>query len=145
MSSVWWVVEKKLGGFRKPVLEDLEWLQKEDNVGGIVSLLDDNENLEMYESNNIPHLWIPVKGGKTPTIEQLGLLKSFVSEQNVAGKAVFVHCTNGRRRTGTALIALLIMTGHSFEDAKSIVYTANPEVDLREEQLTFLESLHTLL
>ena len=138
--AIWWVVEGKLGGFRKPTLNDLEMLN-ESNVGGIVSLLDDEENLDMYKSSNIPYQWIPVKGGKCPSMEQLNLLKTFVNQQNEAKKAAIVHCTNGRRRTGTAMIATLIMSGYSVEDAKSLVYGVKPDVDLREEQIAFLDHL----
>jgi len=54
---------------------------------------------------------------------------------------VGVHCSNGRRRTGTALASYLIASGVTNEEAMMRLLTVKPDVDLREAQLAFLNEL----
>jgi atypical dual specificity phosphatase len=108
--NLWWVIPAKLAGVRKPAAEEIDELQKA-GIGAVVSVMDDPSNLELYESLDIPYLWLPTKGGTAPSLEQIQELQNFVSTQNQLGHAVAVHCTSGRRRTGTMLAAYLIVAG----------------------------------
>ena len=103
--------------------------------------MDDASNLDLYEQANIPHLWLPTKGGTAPSREQLQELRNFIDTQNAQGNAVAIHCTSGRRRTGTMLASYLICTGSSYDDAMHTIESANSEVELREAQSTFLLKL----
>jgi protein-tyrosine phosphatase len=103
--------------------------------------MDDPSNLDLYQHANIPFLWLPIKGGTPPSQEQIQELQNFVDNQNHLGHAVAVHCTSGRRRTGTMLASYLISVGSSYEEAMQTIQNANPEVDLREAQTTFLQEL----
>ncbi len=138
--NLWWVIPHKLAGVRKPMAEELTALQTA-GVGAIVSVMDDPENLDLYEQANIPHLWLPTKGGTAPSQEQIQELQNFVESQNRQGNAVAIHCTSGRRRTGTMLASYLIYAGSSYESAIQTVQEANPDVELREAQSTFLREL----
>ncbi len=120
--------------------EELTELQAA-GIGAIVSVMDDPSNLDLYQQADIPHLWLPTKGGTAPSREQLQKLQDFVDIQNAQGNAVVVHCTSGRRRTGTMLASYLICTGLSYDDAMQTIESANSEVDLREAQSTFLREL----
>jgi atypical dual specificity phosphatase len=104
--NLWWVIPNKLAGVRKPVAEELRELQAS-GVGAIVSVMDDPSNLDVYQQENIPHLWVPIKGGTAPNEEQLQELQNFIDTQNNLSNAVAVHCTSGRRRTGTKLFKLM--------------------------------------
>ncbi len=138
--NLWWIIPGKLGGVRKPTAQELSDLLAA-GVGAIVSVMDDPANLDMYERFGIAHLWLPVKGGTAPTREQIAELSTFVAVQNAQSAGVAVHCTSGRRRTGTFLAAYLIVSGQSYEAALHTVLTANPEIELREPQLDFLRGL----
>jgi len=138
--NLWWVIPGKLAGVRKPMPEELTELQAA-GIGAIVSVMDDPSNLDLYQQADIPHLWLPTKGGTAPSREQLQKLQDFVDTQNAQGNAVVVHCTSGRRRTGTMLASYLICTGLSYDDAMQTIESANSEVDLREAQSTFLREL----
>lgn len=138
--NLWWVIPGKLAGVRKPQSEEIAQL-KAAGIGAIVSVMDDSENLDLYQQANLNYHWLPTKGGNAPTVEQIQVLQAFIKQQNQLGKAVAVHCTSGNRRTGTMLAAYLILTGKSYDDAMQIVQTANPNAELREAQLTFLQSL----
>ncbi len=138
--NLWWVVPGKLAGVRKPTPEEIAEL-KANGIGAIVSVMDDPSNLDFYQQAGLPHLWLPTKGGTAPSPEQIQELQDFVDEQNRLGRAVVVHCTSGRRRTGTMLAALLIRTGLPYEKAMQTVITANPNVELREAQTSFLREL----
>lgn len=138
--NLWWVIPGKLAGVRKPMPEEISELQAA-GVGAIVSVMDDPSNLDRYEQANLPYLWLPTKGGTAPTQEQIQELQNFVNQQNQLGHAVVVHCTSGRRRTGTMLAAYLIQSGSAYEDAMQTILTVNPDVELREAQLDFLQHL----
>ncbi|MDJ0519607.1 MAG: dual specificity protein phosphatase family protein [Trichodesmium sp. MO_231.B1] len=135
--NLWWVIPGKLAGVRKPTAEELSELQKL-GIGAIVSVMDDPSNLELYEQANLPHLWLPIKGGTAPTLEQMQKLQDFIDSQD---SAVAIHCTSGRRRTGTVLAGYLINSGSSYDDALRSILIANPEIDLRESQSNFLRDL----
>ncbi|NEQ53030.1 MAG: protein phosphatase [Leptolyngbya sp. SIO3F4] len=136
----WWIIPERLAGSHKPTAEELTAL-KEKGIGAIVSVLSDDSNLDLYEQNNIPHIWVPIMGGTAPSLEQIDQIKTFVDSQNQLGNAVAIHCSGGRRRTGTVLAALLIKQGDSYEKALNIILTVNPYIDFRETQINFLKSL----
>lgn len=138
--NLWWVIPGRLAGVRKPVAEELTEL-KSAGIGAIVSVMDDPANLDLYQRSNIPHLWLPTKGGTAPSPEQIQELQNFVSSQNLLGHAVAVHCTSGRRRTGTMLASYLILAGSSYDEAIQTIQNANPDAELREAQTTFLRNL----
>ncbi|MBF2051114.1 MAG: dual specificity protein phosphatase family protein [Elainella sp. C42_A2020_010] len=138
--NLWWVISGKLAGVRKPTPEEIAELKAAD-VGAIVSVMDDPANLDLYQQANLPYLWLPTKGGTAPSREQLQKLQDFVDQQNQLGNAVAVHCTSGRRRTGTMLAAYLIQSGSSYEDAMQTILLVNPNVELREAQTEFLQDL----
>lgn len=138
--NLWWVIPGKLAGVRKPMAEELTELQAT-GIGAVVSVMDDPSNLDLYEQAGIPHLWLPTKGGTAPSREQIQELQNFVDQHNRQGLAVAVHCTSGRRRTGTILASYLICTGSSYDDAIQTIQSANPSVELREAQSTFLREL----
>ncbi|WP_244329298.1 dual specificity protein phosphatase family protein [Tolypothrix sp. PCC 7910] len=125
---------------RKPTAEELTELQ-EAGISAIVSVMDDPSNLELYQNANIPYLWLPIKGGTAPSLEQLQELQHFIDSQNHLGNAMAVHCTSGRRRTGTMLASYLILTGSSYEEAIQTIVNVNPDVELRGAQITFLHNL----
>jgi protein-tyrosine phosphatase len=138
--NLWWVLPNKLAGVRKPTAEELIELQ-ESGIKAIVSVLDDSDNLALYNQMNIPHLWLPTQGGAAPSVEQVQKLHEFIDQQSQIGNAVGIHCTNGRRRTATMIAAYLISSGSSFEAAMQKIQSANPNIDLREAQITFLQVL----
>lgn len=142
--SLWWVKPGQLAGVRKPQLSDLANLSAS-GIDALVSLLDDEENLALYQQHQIPHIWLPIKGGTAPTQEQVHQLKHFIESQQRLGHGVAIHCTSGRRRTGTMLAAYLITTGYSQQQALETIVSANSEIELREAQLAFLALLATNL
>ncbi|MEE3718270.1 dual specificity protein phosphatase family protein [Tumidithrix elongata RA019] len=135
--NLWWVIPNQVAGVRKPTAEEISLL-KDAGIGAIVSVMDDSANLDLYEQLEMPFLWLPVKGGTSPSIAQIGSLRQFVEHQNNLGHGVAIHCTSGRRRTGTFLAAYLINLGKTYTEALEIVQNANPAVELREAQVEFL-------
>lgn len=138
--QLWWVEPERLAGIRKPTEPELTELRRE-GVSALVSLLSDDSNLDLYKQHNIPHIWVPIIGGTAPSLEQLEQIKTFVDSQHQLGNAVAIHCSSGRRRTGTVLAALLIKQGISYDNALTKIATANPDVELRAAQLNFLKHL----
>jgi protein-tyrosine phosphatase len=138
--NLWWAIPGKLAGVRKPTAEEISELQAA-GIGAIVSVMDDPSNLDLYQRLGMPHLWLPTKGGTAPTQEQIQELQHFVDAQNQLGYAVAVHCTSGRRRTGTMLASYLLRSGLSYDDTMEIILKSNPNVELRPAQIAFLKAL----
>jgi atypical dual specificity phosphatase len=138
--NLWWVIPGKLAGLRKPTSDDLTELFAA-GIGAIVSVLDDQSNLEKYQHANIPYLWLPIQAGSSPSREQIQQLQTFVDQQNRQGLAVAVHCTGGIHRAGTMLASYLICSGLSYNDAMQIIQKANSSVELEEAQSSFLQEL----
>lgn len=138
--DLWWVIPGKLAGVRKPMAKELIDLQTA-GIGAIVSVMDDPSNLDLYQRLGIPHLWLPTKGGTSPSLEQIQELQNFVLSQNELGYAVAVHCTSGKRRTGTMLASYLILAGLSYDEAMQTIQDAKPDAELREAQTSFLREL----
>lgn len=141
MADTYWVEPSKLLGMRKPANLDEVAELKTAGVGGIISLLDDRENLDMYGDSPIEFCWVPVKGGTAPTPEQVAEAGTFADAIHQQGKAVAIHCTGGKKRTGTLIAALLVRSGLSADDALAQLAKANPDIALSELQVNFLKDL----
>ncbi len=138
--NLWWVIPGKLAGVRKPTAAELSELQAA-GIGAIVSVVHDRSNLELYDRENIPHLWLPIQIASSPSRSQVAELIDFVEQHHRQGAGVAVHCTGGLHRTGTMLAAYLILNGASAEDAIETISTANPQALLELAQTVFLHSL----
>ena len=145
--NIWAFIKDKFSGVRKPTSSvEVEALKSPPtSVQGIISLLDDNENLDIYRSINIPYLHLAVKGGTSPTPTQV---QEAISFQESLNGLVVVHCTNGRRRTGTLLGAIYIQLMKNnmhgvllFDDMKAQLLASKPDCDLREGQWEYLKAL----
>lgn len=102
VENLWWVVPNKLAGVRKPTVKELIELQTA-GIEAIVSVFHDASNLDLYQQAGIPHLWIPIEVDAAPSQEQIQAFRDFVDNQNRLDRAVAVHCSTGRHRTGTIL------------------------------------------
>lgn len=140
LESIWWIIPGKLAGMRQPEEHELEVLKAE-GIGAIVSVMDDPANLEWYAAAQLPYRWLPTTGGQAPTQAQIAEFSQFVTAENQAGRAVAVHCSSGRRRTATFLGAYLISQGMSYEETVEAIAQANPAVEMRDAQLSFLKAL----
>ena len=140
VENLWWVIPGKLAGVRKPTAAELPELERV-GIGAIVSVIHDESNLELYQQENIPYLWLPIQIASSPNRSQIAELTNFVNEHHRQGVGIAVHCTGGLHRTGTMLAAYLIAAGSSYRQAMQIVQDANPDAELRVAQTTFLREL----
>ncbi|MEM6255112.1 MAG: dual specificity protein phosphatase family protein [Cyanobacteria bacterium P01_D01_bin.156] len=138
--NLWWAIPGKLAGVRQPEAEELPKLQAA-GIGAIVSVLEDSANISLYESVQIPHQWLPIEIDAAPSIEQLSLLENFIEQQQAEGRAVAIHCSGGKHRTGTAIAAYLIRQGDSYQQAMQTLLTANSGIELPDTQDDFLQQL----
>lgn len=140
-SELWHVAygDKHLSGMRKPETAEEVTSLLNNGVGGIITLLSDEENHALYASADMPFLWLPVNGGTPMSEWQLDQAVHFVTQQLADNHTVAVHCTNGHKRTGTLLAALLIKHGLSVDTAIDAVVSANPKADgMNAKQRAFL-------
>ena len=143
VENLWWVIPGKLAGVRKPTAAELKELQAV-GIGAIVSVVHDRSNLELYDRENMPHLWLPIQIASSPSRSQVEELIDFVERYHRQGVGTAVHCTGGLHRTGTMLAAYLILNGAAVEDAIETIATANPQAVLELAQTVFLHSLAPL-
>jgi atypical dual specificity phosphatase len=148
--NLWSFLPGKFCGVRKPVhADEVEELIRLHRIGGIISLLDDEENLELYNQCNIPFLHFATKGGTSPSIEQV---KAAISFQESMQGMIAVHCTSGKRRTGTLLGGIFLMLvkqgkitidgdNTAFDAMKSTLLNSKPDCDLREAQWQWLQEV----
>lgn len=138
--NLWWVEFQRLGGMAKPAVAAIPHLRAA-GIDAIISVTDDPGNLAEYAAADLPYCWFPITGGTAPTLEQVRQFQQFVTDHHHLGHSVVVHCSSGRRRTGTLLAAYLIATGQSAEAAMTAIHQANPAVELRAVQIEFLHRL----
>ena len=141
---VWWLIPEKLAGMSRPLSEDLSQLYQA-GMRGIVSVMDEPSGIEEYKEAGFQALWLPITGGKPPTVEQVKEFVKFAEPLVDNNQPVVVHCTSGNRRTGTLLAAYLIAQGEDPERAISLVQQARPTAELRDAQREFLSNLKSLL
>lgn len=67
---LWWVIPEKLAGMPRPPLEDLPQLYQA-GIRGIVSVMDEPSGIKEYQEVGFSALWLPITGGKAPTVEQV--------------------------------------------------------------------------
>ncbi len=140
VEKLWWVIPGKLAGVRKPTAAELKELQAV-GIGAIISVMHDRSNLELYERENIPYLWLPIQIASSPSRFQVKELIDFVDRYHRQGVGTAVHCTGGLHRTGTMLAAYLILNGSTCEDAIEAIASANSQAVLELAQTVFLRSL----
>lgn len=138
--NLWWAVPGKLAGVRKPEAEELPKL-KAAGIGAIISVLEDSSNIHLYESARIPHQWLPIQVDAAPSPEQLTAIEAFIENQQAEGRAIAIHCSGGKHRTGTTIAAYLIRQGASYKQAMQALLNANPELELPSTQSNFLQQL----
>ena len=137
---VWWLVPEKLAGMSRPPLEDLTLLYQA-GMRGIVSVMDEPSGIEEYREAGFKALWLPITGGKPPTVEQVKQFVQFAEPLLEKNQSVVVHCTSGNRRTGTLLAAYLVAKSENPEKALSLIREVRPTAELREAQREFLLKL----
>jgi len=138
--NVWWVLPGKLAGVRKPTAAELAEL-KAAGVSAIVSVFHEADNLELYQQVGLPALWLPIAIDSVPNPAQMQAFQHFVTSQTQLGRAVAVHCSTGKHRTGTMLAAYLIGAGATYESAMQTLLAANPQLELPATQTQFLKAL----
>ncbi|WP_017446433.1 dual specificity protein phosphatase family protein [Gayadomonas joobiniege] len=141
IDTIWVLETNKLAGMATPPAQEIEMLTRY-GIHAVVSVRDDKTNLTAYETAGLPFLWLPTTGGTSPTREAVAQFIHFVKECHQQGLAVAVHCSSGRKRTGTLLAAYLVCEKQMpAQQAIEKIRHANPQVELSSVQIEFLQLL----
>lgn len=80
------------------------------------------------------YLQLPTQDGMAPSVEQLEQGADFIQHVIDNGGAVYVHCQTGLGRGPTMVIAYLIGTGLTFQQAYEMVESVRPFTSLTKSQ-----------
>jgi atypical dual specificity phosphatase len=145
VDGFYWLIPGVLAGSGRPggrrgdarLESDLSWLHSQ-GIGAILTLTEGPLELAMLDEHEFATLHLPVADLTPPTPEQLGLALAFIDRQRALDRPVLVHCLVGQGRTGTVLAAYLIRSGHSPEQAISLLREVCPQAVDNELQLAAL-------
>jgi len=138
------VVSKNFFRGSKPGFSDLQTL-KEFGIKVVIDLIGDGRNIEekgLIEKLGMKYVSIPIDSSAPPSEKQVDdFLKIVKNEENLP---VFVHCREGKDRTGimTAIYAIEVL-GQSFEKAYSDVLKYGHDFYGSFKQDKFLESYYS--
>ena len=119
-----WLLHSKLAGCARPETEaELKALRKE-GIDAIISLTGTPLLPSVVEKLGFDYLHSHISGTASPM--QLHDIIQFVEEKNAKGKAVLVHCGEGKGRTGMVLAAYLVYHGKSADEAIRQVRSLRP-------------------
>lgn len=107
--NLWWVTPGKLAGVRKPDAAEIVEL-KATGVGAIVSVMDDPQNLDLYEQANLPYRWLPTKGGTAPSLQQIDWIPLSVGAvRPTQGRTLAVMQVSGGSQSFNAVNTLRLL------------------------------------
>jgi len=110
-----WLEPGKVAGCARPEAESELRALREVGVSAIVSLTGTPLEPEAVNKIGLGYLHSHISG--TPTMQQLQQIVYYIEKNNRQGKAVLVHCGEGKGRTGTVLAAYLVYRGISADEA----------------------------
>jgi hypothetical protein len=109
VKAIFWIVPGELAG--RPGPELVPWDLAALQTGGIGAVLSVNEGIHCrrsdFEALGLPYACIPLSSNAPPQpgdlvhcLSTLPRAYGYVEEQRAQGRAVLVHCTSGKDRTG---------------------------------------------
>jgi atypical dual specificity phosphatase len=113
---------------------------KEQGIGAILTLTEDNLYGEDYRAAGFLNHHEPIEDCEPPTKEGMDRAIGFIDNCLEEGHGVAVHCLEGRGRTGTVLAAWLAREESlSSQDAVRRLYDLRGHAVITPSQRAFLE------
>lgn len=114
-----WIIERKLAGSGVPMSKkEARWLINTQGIRTIVTIKEKPLSQEWLSYNNgantgdsdtkIDYLHISVQDYGAPSLKELDYVVNYISQQIDRTSPVMVHCSGGKGRTGTIIVAYLI-------------------------------------
>jgi atypical dual specificity phosphatase len=117
-TNFYWIIEGKLAGSGIPMSSaEVRWLVKQKGIRSIVTLKDKPLSREWFSNSankssstiaNADYFHLSLDDKSAPSLEELDHVVNYIRRQIDNGKAVMVHCSGGKGRTGTILAAYLV-------------------------------------
>ena len=113
----------------------------QEGIRAIISLEEDRSDTPFGVDY---YLWLPTTNDTAPTQQQLQVGSDFISQLVQLKQKVYVHCMLGHGRAPTLVVAYLISTGLTVEQAISQVVARRPVVHLNDAQMRALNEFADL-
>jgi atypical dual specificity phosphatase len=115
-------------------------LLKEQGIGAILTLTEDDLYGEQYRAAGFLNHHEPIEDCEPPSVEGMDRAIGFIDSCLEEGHAVAVHCAEGRGRTGTVLAAWLgRKESLSPQDAIRRLYDLREQTVITPPQRSFLD------
>ena len=99
------------------------------------------DDLELFERENVDYLQLKVLDVLVPSPEQLDEGVAFIHDHIQAGDTVLIHCAKGRGRSATMTAAYLMRyEGFTYEEAKELLDRKRPLTNLQNRHRKTLNS-----
>jgi len=138
-----WLEQGKVAGSARPEAESELAALKNEGINAIVSLTGTPLNPGVVRKFGFDYLHAHISGA--PAADQLQHIIEFVQQQNSKGKAVLVHCGEGKGRTGTVLAAYLVYHGSNADEAIRSIREKRPGSIQTPEQENAVRAFEVLL
>lgn len=147
--------EKKQIIFSEKIFLDELKKFKKLNCSSLVSLVEDNEIIKMYNKklfvreiykNNLSWFHLPIIDLKAPNhefIDKWQTTKSLLKNELIGGKNIVIHCMGGKGRSGTIAAILLIEFGNDNKEVIEIVRNKRKGAIETKEQEDFILAYRT--
>jgi protein-tyrosine phosphatase len=126
-----WVIENRLAGIRGPTGDDdLQFLRRK-GISVLVRLAVEDQarvTSEQVTKAGLEDFHVPIADFHAPSAAQIDKIAGFVKERLSENKSVAVSCGEGKGRTGTILMCILISMCNPLEEAVKIMNRANRTV-----------------
>ena len=112
-------------GRERPLEQDLAYLQ-ESGITILVSLTEEPIPAAALKKFGITGVHLPVEDFTPPTLAQIEIFLAEVENARLKGRALGLHCTAGKGRSGTMLATYLVSQGLTGPDALAKIRRLRP-------------------
>ena len=111
---------------------------------GVTAIVNMRSQMVHDAPRDFKYLHLPTPDNNPPCVDMLMQGAEFIDEEINSGGKVYINCLKGLGRGPTMVVAFLIKTGKSLDDAVAMVKRLNSDISLSPFQIMRLQDLEQL-